>query len=435
MSLTPGKSSGKAPQEPKARKSAWLQFIKSIVSFQGDLTSLTAPPFLLAPYSIVEFSTYWAEYPRLFIAPALEESAEKRALLVAQWFLSTLRRQHASKEDDGTSKRMKPLNPFLGEIFLGQWVDRDSDGSIGITELVSEQVSHHPPATACRIWNEKHGVEFDSLVIPRAYFSSQVKIERLGYSSLRIPRYVETHYITMPPAHVEGMLSFQLNLELRGVSHIVSSSGFTTRFEYTGKGWLGKGESNSFKATISSALPSSEQNEKRKQNGEDEILYILQGQWSGSYTVTDARSGAVLETVDLAALKRTPLTVAPLQDQHPLESRRAWQHVVTELLNDDMLGVSREKSKVENAQRALRKEEKEDGRIWERRYFSAVDTDPLAEELRSVIEAEVGEKYMKNTGVACWKFDLEKYRAILAGMMVEDRYQGEDMRGEKKYAA
>jgi len=48
---------------------------------------------------------------------------------------------------------MKPLNPFLGECFVGKWLDE-----AGTTNLVSEQVSHHPPATAFNCWNDEHGV-------------------------------------------------------------------------------------------------------------------------------------------------------------------------------------------------------------------------------------------------------------------------------------
>lgn len=48
---------------------------------------------------------------------------------------------------------MKPLNPFLGEIFLGEWQD-----DVGTTNLVAEQVSHHPPVTVCNVWNDRYGV-------------------------------------------------------------------------------------------------------------------------------------------------------------------------------------------------------------------------------------------------------------------------------------
>jgi len=135
-------------------------FTQSIATFRGDLSSLTAPPFLLSPQSIVEFSAYWAEHPSLFVAPASEPDPEKRALLVLKWFLSTLKQQHNSKDENGKKKRMKPLNPFLGEIFQGKWVDE-----AGTTNLVAEQVSHHPPATAFNLWNDEHGMRVCSPLI------------------------------------------------------------------------------------------------------------------------------------------------------------------------------------------------------------------------------------------------------------------------------
>ncbi|KAI1264882.1 hypothetical protein F5Y18DRAFT_70176 [Xylariaceae sp. FL1019] len=381
MSLTITSSSCEARKEQSQNKLAWLQFIKSIASCKGDLAALSAPPFLLAPQSIVEYSSYWAEHPSLFVAPAHEPSAEKRALLVLKWFISTLTRQHASKDENGQKRRMKPLNPFLGELFLGKWVDE-----AGTTELISEQVSHHPPATAYRVWNNEHGVQLEGHIAPKSYFSSTVTIERRGYSLLHIDAYDETHWITMPKAHVEGIMSFQLNPELSGVSHIHSSSGFTTRVNYECKGWLG-GQRNAFSATI-----------HRDGSSDREPLYVLEGKWNGVYTVRDGR-GKVLETVDLTQLRRTQLQVESLQD--PLDSRRAWQHVCDAIMRNDMMGVAREKSKIENAQRALRKEEKAAGRVWERRYFTEAKDDPVAERL--ALRKEVG---------MIWKFDLDKYKAV-----------------------
>jgi hypothetical protein len=57
---------------------------------------------------------------------------------------------------------MKPLNLFLGEIFEGRWEDASG---VGMTRLVAEQVSHHPPATACYVWNEQHGVRVRVLLL------------------------------------------------------------------------------------------------------------------------------------------------------------------------------------------------------------------------------------------------------------------------------
>ena len=143
---------------------------QSIATFRGDLASLTAPPFLLSSQSIVEFSAYWAEHPFLFVAPASEPDPEKRALLVLKWFLSTLKAQHNNKDENGKKKRMKPLNPFLGELFIGCWDDES-----GRTELVAEQVSHHPPATCSFIRNEKHGIRVGCLFLElRLDFESNI---------------------------------------------------------------------------------------------------------------------------------------------------------------------------------------------------------------------------------------------------------------------
>lgn len=132
---------------------------------------MTAPPFILGTTSLTEFSAYWTEHPSIFVAPASEQDPAKRALLVLKWFLSTLKSSYSSRSDKFGSEK-KPLNPFLGELYLGKWED-----AAGTTQLVSEQVrcavsrgqyqirllmlflSHHPPATAYCITNEKHGVQ------------------------------------------------------------------------------------------------------------------------------------------------------------------------------------------------------------------------------------------------------------------------------------
>ena len=95
---------------------------------------MTAPPFILGTTSLTEFSAYWTEHPSVFVNPTSEPDPAKRSMLVLKWFLSTLKQQYSSRSDKyGTEK--KPLNPFLGELYLGKWED-----AAGETRLVSEQV-------------------------------------------------------------------------------------------------------------------------------------------------------------------------------------------------------------------------------------------------------------------------------------------------------
>jgi hypothetical protein len=97
---------------------------------------MTAPAFILSTKSLTEFSSYWTEHPSIFVAPAAEQDPAKRAMLVLKWFLSTLKQQYASRSEKLGSEK-KPLNPFLGELFLGKWEDE-----AGTTQLVSEQVRY-----------------------------------------------------------------------------------------------------------------------------------------------------------------------------------------------------------------------------------------------------------------------------------------------------
>lgn len=99
---------------------------------------MTAPPFILSSTSLTEYSAYWAEHPAVFVAPARESDPEKRALLVLKWFLTTLHQQYCSRSEKLGSEK-KPLNPFLGELFIGKWL-AGSNPELGETTLISEQV-------------------------------------------------------------------------------------------------------------------------------------------------------------------------------------------------------------------------------------------------------------------------------------------------------
>lgn len=242
--------------------------------------------------------------------------------------------------------------------------------------------------------------QLEGHVAPKAYFSTTINIERKGHGVLHIDRHDEDYLITMPNVHVEGIMTFQIAPELSGVSYIHSSSGYVSRIEYASKGWLLKGKSNSFVATLA------------KTSEPSKPLYTLEGQWNKSYTIKKGgEKTKATATVDLGSLRRTPLTLAPLAQQHPLESRRAWHAVAAAIDANDILAVGREKSAIENAQRALRREELADGRVWPRRFFREVliSEDPVL--ARFADDAAVLDDGA-NEGMS-WKFDEDKYRRTL----------------------
>ncbi len=173
-------------------------------------------------------------------------------------------------------------------------------------------------------------------------------------------------------------------------TYIQSSSGYTAKIDYSGKGWL-SGKKNSFTATL---YP------ERK---EKDVLYEISGQWTDNFTIRDGKKREV-ETYSAKNHKTTPLIVAPIDQQDARETRRAWRSVAAAISKGDMDTTSMEKSKIENAQRELRKKEQAEGREWERTFFSRVSSDPLFEKLATPI----GERSETDKTGGMWRFDVNK---------------------------
>lgn len=90
----------------------------------GDLSSMTAPPFILSPVSLTEFpgefrprlkncripiwlhltnsqsfTAYWGERPELFADIATGRTEQERAEKVLRWFICTLKGQYTVSRD------------------------------------------------------------------------------------------------------------------------------------------------------------------------------------------------------------------------------------------------------------------------------------------------------------------------------------------------
>jgi oxysterol-binding protein-related protein 9/10/11 len=190
---------------------------------------------------------------------------------------------------------------------------------------------------------------------------------------------------------LESLLSGAPYVELERSSYIVSSTGYTAKLEYTGRGYF-SGKKNSFSAVLYRS------DEPKKH------LYTSEGQWTDVFVIKDSTK-TVVESHDPSKLPPPLPTVAPIQDQQPLESRRAWQKVAEAIKKGDMDATQKEKSIIENEQRDLRKKEKEGDQPWVRKYFKRVDKDAVFDELAKLVgEAAEPEK---TGGVWVWNGQKE----------------------------
>lgn len=211
---------------------------------------------------------------------------------------------------------------------------------------------------------------------------------------MTIDAFKETYLITLPSLHIEGLITGSPFVELNGSTYIQSSSGYTSRIDYSGKGWV-TGKKNTFTAVL------------YPEGKEKDAIYKADGQWNSTFQIKDAKTKAVVDTFDHKAISTTPLIVAPIEQQDHFESRRAWKKVSDAIVKGDMDLTSVEKTIIENRQREMRKQEKDANHEWDRAFFTRTSTFPLFEQLAKKVNEGINDN--QTNGV--WVFDQQKSNA------------------------
>lgn len=222
-------------------------------------------------------------------------------------------------------------------------------------------------------------------------FSGSVDITQSGHAVLHLGQHNESYLITLCNMHIMGILSGNPYLELGGETKIYSSTGFTSRVEYAGKGWI-SGKKHRLTARM------------YRTDSPEEDLYTTTGQWSDDLVFKDVRKGAVVDSSHVQLAPRIPLVVADIEDQDPWESRRAWSGVAKAITDGDMRGTGYTKSLIENGQRKMRVDERNEGKIWQQRFFSNAE---VGEFVRKVQEREQLDLGMERT-LGVWRYDEAK---------------------------
>lgn len=391
---------------PASRRLTVIAYAQFLSSVSGDLSNVTAPPFFLAPSSVVEVGHCWSQRPGVFAAPALEPDEAKRSLLVLRMILIAMRSQFYVAGSPTVSIK-KPLNAFLGEVFLASWthmpnskVKKEKNNGLGLgvnsgddkpssTRLVAEQVSHHPPITAMAIIDDEHGIRADGYARVEMTFSSSVDIRQVGHAIVSIDKYDEKYLVPLPDVKVRGFLSGRLYPEVLGTYTIVSSSGYVSEMTFSGAGVF-RGKKNTFEAKM-----------YKKDDPKKTPIYEVAGTWSEGWTIKDSKTGEVLEKYDVDAVENrpAPMDLGPAGKQDPWESRKAWGGVIDALNRGDFRETVAEKSKLEQAQRRLRAEEKRKGETWEPLLFTSKSGD----------EHDVFHQLAKGTS---WQLDDDKTKGV-----------------------
>lgn len=220
-----------------------------------------------------------------------------------------------------------------------------------------------------------------------------MNIQQIGHAILHLDEYDEDYLVPLPNVKVQGILTGSPYPELVGSHSIVSSSGFIADIDFSGKKLLGMtGKKNHLHASIFSL-----EDKKRSKP-----IFEAEGSWSESFELKDS-SGHVIDTYDVASARSTGFRVPPMEKQDPWESRKAWKGVIESIQSGDMQGVADNKSKLENAQRQLRKKPETSEESWRPLFFKKEDRHDVAQKLLG----EVGQTLAKDQTQGVWRFNRE----------------------------
>ncbi|KAG0165757.1 Oxysterol binding protein [Apophysomyces sp. BC1015] len=324
------------------------EFLKTVISFTGDLSSLTCPAFFLNGLSLLEYGTYWGDHPTCFTAVSDPSNPQERMLAVTRWFMSTLWGSYASRCTNGLTEK-KPFNPILGEQF---------HCTLGDVKCVCEQVRHHPPISAFYLENEKAGVSLNGHCGQKSRFKgTAIKIEQVGRATLYLKNCDEQYVIDFPDLFIRGVLTGSCYLELSGICTIACTNGAKSVVEFVPKPWF-SGEYNHIKGSIVYGGTK---------------YYALFGRWSHRSYFSSANGSSAGEPqllFDAEAESTARRMTPPCDDQQEIESHRLWSKVSEALERKDYHIATAEKSKIEEWQRKLRRERAEKNEDWIPSLFS-----------------------------------------------------------------
>lgn len=321
-----------------------------------DLSKVTLPTFILEARSYLDKLSDFYYHSDLLSVASRVESPYMRIKEVVKWYLSGF-----YKKPKGLKK---PYNPIIGEMFRCMW-SNDKTGSR--TFFVAEQISHHPPVSAFYCSNRKDGFSIGGSVLTKSKFYGNSTSAILdGTATLTFLKLGEEYTVDMPYAHVKGLLIGSLTVELGGVVNIrCEKTGYAAEIEFKLKPfWKKSAESNFISGKI--------------RMGND-VLSKIEGKWDQEIMITEYNKNGwkvddpLPETffeptppIKAARLKRY---MPEMDRQENNESDKLWAKVAEAIVTNDQEAATREKLVLEDAQRILHKDLKENEKEWEPKLF------------------------------------------------------------------
>ncbi|KAL7396122.1 hypothetical protein ABVT39_000792 [Epinephelus coioides] len=173
-----------------------------------ELSKITMPVIFNEPLSFLQRLTEYMEHTYLIHQANISSDSIERMKCVAAFAVSAVASQW--------ERTGKPFNPLLGETY--ELVRED----LGF-RLISEQVSHHPPVSAFHAEGLKQDFVFHGSIYPKLKFwGKSVEAEPKGIITLELPKHSEAYTWTNPTCCVHNIIVGQLWIEQYGNVEVIN---------------------------------------------------------------------------------------------------------------------------------------------------------------------------------------------------------------------
>ncbi|XP_071942527.1 oxysterol-binding protein-related protein 6-like [Antedon mediterranea] len=338
------------PQPDTSDISIWNILKKNIGK---DLSKIAMPVIFNEPLSMLQVLCEELEYSELLDKAAETDNPYKRMVYIAAFAVS-------SYSSTYYRARTKPFNPLLGETY--ECVREDKG-----FKYVSEQVSHHPPVSACHC-EAKQYTYWQDARIKTKFWGKSMEILPAGTINITIPKYNDHYTYTKVTSCVHNILSGQRWIDHYGET-VIKNGDIICKLNFT-------------KASYWS-------NRRHEINGcvmneNGETVHEIFGKWNESIYCGQSssakciwRTGCMPEDHQLYyGLTRFAIELNEL-DSHiqPLlpytDSRfRPDQRLLEE---GDVKGAEKEKQRLESLQRERRKQREELKQLYDPKFFKSTN--------------------------------------------------------------
>lgn len=197
-----------------------------------DLSKISLPVALNEPLSFLQRLAEDIEYSELLDQAAVEPDPYRRLLLVATMVVS-----HYSSTQSRTGK---PFNPLLGETYALVMPHKGNG-----VRFVAEQVSHHPPISAC--YAEGSGgmwKYYNALEVRNKFWGKSLEVFPTGWNHIEIPGFGDRYEFEQVTSCVHNIVVGKMWLDNYGEMDIVNrTTGDHCVIKFQKSGWLSDAKS------------------------------------------------------------------------------------------------------------------------------------------------------------------------------------------------